>query len=59
MTFDNDLFIYAPERFGSLLEAYVYGLSLGIEFKVVFDNSDGFMVKCLKSDTLNKEFRGF
>jgi len=55
----EDLFIYAPERFKSLFECWLYGLTLGIKFNVVYNSFNGFMVKCLKSDTLKKEFRGF
>ena len=49
MSFNNDLFIYSPERSLSLKEMYVYGASLKIPFIVVFDGR-GFCIKCLKSD---------
>ena len=51
--------IYAPLRFADKTTAQEYGVTLGISFKIVFDNSDGFQVVVNDSDINKPEFKGF
>lgn len=50
MKFNNNLFIYSPERFLKLKDCYEYAISLKISFMVVYCDSLGFWVKCFKDD---------